>query len=167
MEESSIARLLHTVVPGSLTDNSGEIGPYKLGFTLLSPFLKTNIVLNLMSDMLSIPPEDRAQFKNDLKMTSIPTFKKAFFEAMDLRFVQGLERVGCPTLFIVGEKEGKGMFDGISRALDVMPYAQLYVFPNEGHEWSARHPNAVSAAIEAWLHDRALPTPEFSAGLRE
>ena len=62
-----------------------------------------------------------------------------------------LPAIGCPTLVLVGEGDELTPPDRAREMADAIPQAQLVIVPGSGHLSPLEEPEAVTAALRAWL----------------
>jgi pimeloyl-ACP methyl ester carboxylesterase len=123
-----------------------------LAVTVGSPFLHTRPVTALLSGIIGMDEEGRA----DLRASSRRAFRRAFVEG----FKSGVSRVEIgaqsPTLLVAGEKET--VIRPANAALAcLMPHAVARFAPGLGHGWLARDRELHVRMVEAWLTGRELP----------
>ena len=77
------------------------------GVHLTSPFLKTNMMMKIMAKSIGIPDSEYADFKNDIRMVSKKSFRKAMSQANRLKVDLNNCTFNSPIFFVSGETESE------------------------------------------------------------
>jgi pimeloyl-ACP methyl ester carboxylesterase len=62
-----------------------------------------------------------------------------------------LARISCPTLVLVGEQDQLTPPERAREMAEAIPDARLVIVPDSGHLSTLEQPDAVTAALEAWI----------------
>lgn len=128
------------------------------GVTITSPFLKTNMMMKIMAKSLGIPDEEYAAFKEDIKMVSHKSFRRAMSQANRLK----IDIENCffisPTFFVSGETESETMH-GTHRVLSKkLPESECAWYPAKGHAWMVGDVSTHIQLVKYWLLNDEFPT---------
>lgn len=128
-----------------------------IGVTLTSPFLKTNMMMKIMAKSLGIPEEEYASFKQDIKMVSRKSFRKAMTQANRLK----IEVEDCffttPTFFVSGETESGTMHNSHRVLAMKLPKSQCAWYPGKGHAWMVSDVETHIQLAKYWFLNEEFP----------
>jgi pimeloyl-ACP methyl ester carboxylesterase len=128
------------------------------GVKLTSPFLKTNMMINIMAKSLGIPDEEHAAFKEDIKMVSRKSFRRAMSQANRLKIDIENCSFNSPTFFVSGETESETMHSSHSVLSKKIPDSQCAWYPAKGHAWMVSDINTHIQLVKYWLLNDEFPT---------
>lgn len=142
-----------------------SVGLWKLGMTLVAPFIHRRLVISVLYRVLGGDPGDpagRAGFTADLRVVSPAAFRRAFADANDNhRFSKAELSAPCPTLLVAGEREPGAVRASNAALAALMPNAVARFAPGGGHGWLAGAAELHLRMVEAWITGRELP-PELA-----
>lgn len=118
---------------------------------MMSPFLKTDLVLNAMAKSLSIPKADYDSFKRSFKVADKESFKRSMIQAnkfklWDKRFTQQV-----PVLYASGSKESKIMHQSHVELSRLNEKSICVQYPGKGHAWMMFDMETHVAMVRKWL----------------
>ena len=153
------------VIDCAIVDGAGIIPirgvtAIKLGVTVLSPFIHSNLVIKAIASGVGIQKEAMKNFSRDMKMASPASFRRAFCQPNDMTLPPGMDKVTTPTLFVCGEKEARETAESNRKLAALMPNAACRVAPKLGHGWLAQNPDLHIEMVRACLEGKNLP-PEL------
>jgi pimeloyl-ACP methyl ester carboxylesterase len=133
------------------------VGLWKLGFTLVSPFIHRGPVIGLFARMVGVAPSVREQFAADLRAVSSAAFRRAFAEGNDIRLSRAELHAPCPTLLVAGEREQRAIRAANATLAALMPHAQAKFAPGRGHAWLAVDPELHVRMVQDWITSQEVP----------
>lgn len=127
------------------------------GVYLTSPFLKTNLMLKIMAKSLGIPDSDYPAFKQDIKMVSKKSFRKALSQANRLNVDLNNCRFNTPTFFVSGETESETMHYSHSILSKKISKSECARCPGKGHAWMVSDVNTHIRLLRYWFLNDTFP----------
>lgn len=125
---------------------------------LMSPFLKSDFILNLMAKSLEIKKSERASFKRSFKMVDRESFKKSMVQANQFNFKKNEFIKTIPVLFASGEKESEVMHNSHIELSKLNKKNKCVQYPAKGHAWMVFDIETHIAMISNWINNkRELP----------
>ena len=127
------------------------------GVTVISPFLKTNLMMKIMAKSLEIPEEEYASFKQDINMVSRKSFRKAMTQANRLKIDVEDCSFTSPTFFVSGEKESGTMHNSHRVLAMKLPASECAWYPGKGHAWMVSDVNTHIQLAKYWFLNEEFP----------
>lgn len=127
------------------------------GVTLTSPFLKTNLMMKIMAKSLGIPDEEYAAFKEDIRMVSRKSFRRAMSQANRLKIDIENCSFTTPTFFVSGETESETMHSSHRVLSNKLPESQCAWYPAKGHAWMVSDVNTHIQLVKYWVINDVFP----------
>jgi pimeloyl-ACP methyl ester carboxylesterase len=128
------------------------------GLVKLMPFImQRNMVINLSSKMMQLPPEAAELYKRDVKRLSADIFKRVYAEVLNLSLPSELATRPHRLLAVAGDKEVKAVKNDLAEFSKHLPNTQTSIVPNAHHAWNGEHPQLFTDMIRAWVENQPLP----------
>jgi pimeloyl-ACP methyl ester carboxylesterase len=127
------------------------------GVTITSPLLKTNMMMKIMAKSLGIPNEEYAAFKEDIKMVSRKSFRRAMSQANRLKIDVENCSFTTPTFFVSGEKESETMHLSHRVLSKKLPESQCAWYRAKCHAWMVSDVNTHIQLVKYWLLSNEFP----------
>lgn len=128
-----------------------------LGVTLISPFIRTNAVINMLAKMIGVSKEGFSNFKRDMKRVRPASFRRAFSDANKLSLPDDVSHIQSPILFVSGGKEPEVMHQTHRIYAQKIPYSQCFYYPDKNHGWLAEDLQTHIEMCKYWLDNGPLP----------
>ena len=128
-----------------------------IGVTVISPFLKTNIMMKIMAKSLEIPEEEYASFKQDINMVSRKSFRKAMTQANRLKIDVEDCCFATPTFFVSGETESGTIHNSHYVLAKKLPKSQCAWYPGKGHAWMVSDVETHIQLAKYWFLNEEFP----------
>lgn len=124
---------------------------------VMSALLKRRWFVNAQARSLSLLPDMRAAFTDNLLAMSLSAYRRIWQEAVDFRLPETLHQVNTPMLIVAGSRESAIITQAVVTLSNLMPNAQGRLAPGLGHGWNVEAPDLFNAMLRAWLLDSPLP----------
>jgi pimeloyl-ACP methyl ester carboxylesterase len=148
----------HAIVDGAGVLPLAGLPAFKLGLLLMQPFMKTEPVIRMLANSIKVPADEYAEFRDNLRMMSPSSFRRAFFHALSQGMPPGLEKFSGPALFVAGEREPKAVHQSNVMLSRRLPHAESRMAPKMAHGWYAEAPDLHYYMIRAWIENAPLPS---------
>ncbi len=121
---------------------------------LMSPFLKSNLILNAMAKSLGVKKSERSTFKRSIKMADRKSFKRSMIQAnrFCLKNIDFAETI--PILYASGEKESKTMHQSHIKLSGLNNESKCVQYPGKGHAWMVFDIDTHISMISNWINNK-------------
>lgn len=127
------------------------------GVTLTSPLLKTNWMMRAMAKGIGIPKEEYASFKEDIRMVSPKSFRRAMSQANRSRVdIQNCDFCS-PTFFVSGGTESGTMHESHRILARKITGSECALYPGKGHAWMVGDVNTHIQLVKYWFANEVFP----------
>lgn len=127
------------------------------GVTITSPFLKTNMMINIMAKSLKVPDEEFDSFKNDFKLVSRKSFRRALSQANRVKIDIENCNFKTPVFYVSGENESKEMHYSHQFLSKKMPNSECAYYPGKGHAWMVSDIKTHIQLVRYWFLGEKIP----------
>ena len=107
--------------------------------------------MKIMAKSIGIPDEDYASFKEDIRMVSCKSFRRAMSQANRLKVDLKNCSFSTPTFFVSGEKESETMHSTHRVLSEQMPESECAWYPVKGHAWMVGDINTHIQLVKYWF----------------
>jgi pimeloyl-ACP methyl ester carboxylesterase len=146
-----------------LTGSSGRLPKWlvqmSLPFFEMLRFMKAEILVRSTLKQQDIPEKYYVDLYEDVLLSSTSKFLTTIYT--ELTKLEMPEKISCPLLVCVGEKEtgAAKLYGQISLIpLQKYPSARGVAMPNGGHVWALQFPDVFAQMVSAWVTDHPLPS---------
>lgn len=127
------------------------------GVNLTSPFLKTNMMTKIMAKSLGIPDSEYYAFKQDIRMVSKKSFRRAMSQANRLKVDLNNCTFNSPIFFVSGETESETMHNSHSILSKKATESKCAWCPGKGHAWMVSDVNTHIQLVKYWFLNDKFP----------
>mgnify|MGYP001454594427 CR=1 FL=1 len=125
---------------------------------IISPFLKSDFILNMMAKGLGVQKSEYESFKRSFKIADRRSFKRSMihaskFNLSDKNFAQSI-----PVLYASGQKESKTMHKSHIELAGLNEKSKCVQYPGKGHAWMMFDMKTHVSMVEKWV----IPKDQFS-----
>ncbi|MBP1673231.1 MAG: hypothetical protein H6Q25_1046 [Bacteroidetes bacterium] len=127
------------------------------GVKITSPFLKTNMMINIMAKSLKVPDEEFDSFKNDFKLVSRKSFRRALSQANRVKI--DIENCNYKTsvFYVSGETESNEMHYSHQYLSNKIPNSECAYYPCKGHAWMVSDIKTHIQLVRYWFLGENFP----------
>jgi len=118
---------------------------------LMSPFLKSNFLLNAMANSLDIKKSECAGFIRSFKSVDRKSFKKSMIQANRFNLKNAEFAKMIPVLYASGEKESKKMHQSHIKLSGLNNESKCVQYPGKGHAWMVFDEETHISMITNWI----------------
>lgn len=126
---------------------------YAFVIQLMSPFLKSNFILNAMAKSLGIKKSERASFKKSIKNADRKSFKRSMIQANKFNLKNNEFAKTIPVLYASGEKESETMHQSHIELSKSNSRSHCVQYPEKGHAWMVFDIETHVSMISNWILD--------------
>ncbi len=122
-----------------------------IALQLMSPFLKSNLILNAMAKSLGVKKSERSTFKRSIKMADRKSFKRSMIQANRFCLINTDFAETIPILYASGEKESKTMHQSHIKLSGLNNESKCVQYPGKGHAWMVFDEETHIYMITNWI----------------
>jgi pimeloyl-ACP methyl ester carboxylesterase len=126
---------------------------------MISPFLKSDVILNTFAKSMDLPEEEYPSFKKNVEEADRKSFKKCMIHANTYKLINKDFAASIPVLYASGEKESKAMHDSHIELSKYTNESQCVQYPGKGHAWMVFDFDTHTSMIQCWV-DGHVKLPE-------
>ncbi len=124
---------------------------------LTTTLFKQDWFVNMQARSLRLSPDEQAAFSENLRAASMQAYRRIWEEVSEYAAPASLGSVQTSTLITAGGKESKIILEAVTAISKMMPNAQGWLAPGQGHGWNVQAPRLFNAMVRAWISDAPLP----------
>lgn len=130
---------------------------FVFGLHLMSPFLKSEFMLNTLAKSMDLPEEEYPSFKKSITDADRKSFKKSMIQAIKYKLINKEFAFSIPVLYASGEKESKTMHNSHIELSQLKNESKCVQYPDKGHAWMVFDMDTHISMIKSWiLHEEIL-----------
>lgn len=117
---------------------------------LMSPFLKSDFMLNTFAKSMDLPEEEYPSFKKSIMEVDRKSFKKSMIQANKCKLINKEFANSIPVLYASGEKESKTMHNSHIELSQLKNESKCVQYPCKGHAWMVFDMDTHISMIQFW-----------------